>query len=220
MPSGRVKLPSAGSKPSGDVKLPSAGSKPSGIVKPSGGVILPPFPPQLPIHILVQNILNDFAQLGMPFDHVEDESIRLPKKWDIPGIKKFMVIFGLLSTVLDVLCFLVLWFVYRFNTESLAGFFQNGWFMFGIISQTMVIHTICTPKIPFIQDRASAQLSLSTLLVVIAALLIGFTGIAKLFELPVMVPSYPLWLAGLMLVYTVLAQILKRIYMKFNREWV
>ncbi|MBR3268241.1 MAG: magnesium-translocating P-type ATPase [Oscillospiraceae bacterium] len=179
-----------------------------------------PFLPLLPIHILVQNILNDFAQLGMPFDHVEDESIRLPKKWNIPGIKKFMVIFGLLSTVLDVLCFLVLWFVYKYNSESLAGFFQNGWFMFGVISQTVVIHTIRTPKIPFIKDRASVQLSISTLLVVIATLLIGFTGIAALFDLPVMVPSYLAWLAGLMIVYTVLAQILKRIYMKFNHEWV
>ena len=64
------------------------------------------------------------------------------------------------------------------------------------------------------------QLSISTLLVVIATLLIGFTGIAVLFDLPVMVPSYLLWLAGLMIVYTVLAQILKRIYMKFNHEWV
>lgn len=64
-----------------------------------------PFLPLLPIHILVQNILNDFAQLGMSFDRVEEESIRLPQKWNIPGLKKFMVIFGLLSTVLDVLRF-------------------------------------------------------------------------------------------------------------------
>lgn len=179
-----------------------------------------PFLPLLPIHILVQNILNDFAQLGMPFDHVEPESIRLPKKWDIAGIKKFMVIFGLLSTVLDVLCFLVLWFIYRFNNDSMAGFFQNGWFMFGVISQTVVIHTIRTPKIPFIQDRPSKQLSLSTLLVVIVTIIIGFTSIAKIFDLPVMIPSFGLWLAGLMIVYTILAQIMKRIYIKINKEWV
>ena len=179
-----------------------------------------PFLPLMPIHILVQNILNDFAQLGMPFDHVEDESIVLPKKWNIPGIKRFMVIFGLLSTVLDVLCFLVLWYIYRFNNDSLSGFFQNGWFMFGVISQTVVIHTIRTPKLPFIKDRASVQLSLSTLAVVAATLVIGFTGIAVLFDLPVMPVSYMMWLAGLMIVYTVLAQILKSIYMKFNHEWV
>ncbi|WP_019679544.1 HAD-IC family P-type ATPase, partial [Ruminococcus flavefaciens] len=179
-----------------------------------------PFLPLLPIHILVQNILNDFAQLGMPFDHVEDESIRLPKKWNIPGIKKFMVIFGLLSTVLDVLCFLVLWFIYKFNCNDMAGFFQNGWFMFGIISQTVVIHTIRTPKVPFIKDRASLQLNISTLAVVIVTLIIGFTAIAKLFDLPVMIPSYVIWLAVLMLVYTILAQILKHIYIRKNHEWV
>lgn len=179
-----------------------------------------PFLPLMPIHILVQNILNDFAQLGMPFDHVEDESIVFPKKWNIPGIKRFMVIFGLLSTALDVLCFLVLWYVYRFNNDSLAGFFQNGWFMFGVISQTVVIHTIRTPKLPFIKDRASVQLILSTLAVVAATLVIGFTSIAVLFDLPVMPVSYMIWLAGLMIVYTILAQILKSIYMKFNHEWV
>ncbi len=179
-----------------------------------------PFLPLLPLHILVQNILNDFAQLGMPFDHVEDEYIRLPKKWDIPGIKKFMVCFGLLSTLLDVLCFLGLWHVFGFNSLAMAGYFQCGWFVFGVISQTLVIHTIRTPKIPFIQDRASKQLTLSTALVVAATLLIGFTGIARLFALPVMVPGFALWLVVLMAVYCLLAQVLKRIYIRINKEWV
>ncbi len=179
-----------------------------------------PFLPLLPLHILVQNILNDFAQLGMPYDHVEDEYIQLPKKWDIDGIKKFMVYFGLLSTVLDVLCFLVMWFIFKFNSVEMAGFFQCGWFMFGVISQTVVIHTIRTPKIPFIQDRASNQLILSTSLVVLVTLLIGFTSLANWFDLPVMVPSFGWWLVILMVVYMVLAQILKGIYIKINKEWV
>ncbi len=179
-----------------------------------------PFLPLLPLHILVQNILNDFAQLGMPFDHVEDEYIQLPKKWDINGIKRFMVYFGLLSTVLDVLCFLAMWYIYKFNCNEMAGFFQCGWFMFGVISQTFVIHTIRTPKIPFIQDRASGQLILSTSLVVLVTLLIGFTVIATWFDLPVMIPSFGWCLLILMIVYMVLAQILKHIYIKVNKEWV
>ena len=179
-----------------------------------------PFLPLLPIHILVQNILNDFAQLGMPFDHVERESIAFPKKWNIPGIKRFMVIFGLLSTVLDVLCFLVMWYLLKFNSIEQAGFFQCGWFMFGVISQTFVIHTIRTPKMPFIKDRASAQLTISTLAVVAVTLIIGFTRAAGLFELPVMPPVYGIWLIGLMVVYTIFAQILKSLYIKFNKEWV
>ena len=179
-----------------------------------------PFLPLLPLHILVQNILNDFAQLGMPFDHVEEEYIQLPKKWDISGIRKFMVYFGLLSTVLDVLCFLAMWYIYKFNSVEMAGFFQCGWFMFGVISQTFVIHTIRTPKIPFIQDRASGQLILSTSLVVLVTLIIGFTGIANWFDLPVMIPSFGWCLVILMIVYMVLAQILKIIYIKINKEWV
>ena len=171
-----------------------------------------PFLPMLPLHILVQNILNDLAQLGMPFDHVEDEYIRRPIRWNVRGIRKFMVWFGLLSTLLDILCFLVLWFVFKFNEPSKAGFFQCGWFMFGVITQTVVIHTIRTPKLPFIQDNASKELYFSTALVVLITLLIGFTGIAGLFGLPVMVPAFGGWMALLMLVYMVLASVLLRFY--------
>ena len=178
-----------------------------------------PFLPMLPIHILVQNLLNDFAQLGMPFDHVESKYIEKPKKWDLGGIKGFMVSFGLLSTVLDVLCFLVLWFVFGYNNPDTAGYFQCGWFMFGVISQTMVIHTIRTPKLPFINDRASIQLSISTLAIIIVTLLIGFTGISRFFSLPTMPVSYMLWLAILMLVYMIFAQIMKVIYIKRHKDW-
>ena len=178
-----------------------------------------PFLPMLPVHILVQNLLNDFAQLGMPFDHVESKYIEKPKKWDLGGIKGFMVSFGLLSTVLDVLCFLVLWFIFGYNNPSMAGYFQCGWFMFGVISQTMVIHTIRTPKLPFINDRASIQLTLSTLAVIAVTLIIGFTGVSSLFSLPAMPVSYMLWLAILMVVYMIFAQIMKVIYIKRHKDW-
>lgn len=179
-----------------------------------------PFLPMLPIHILVQNLLNDFAQLGMPFDHVESNYIEKPKKWDLSGIKSFMIIFGLLSTVLDVICFLVLWFVFGYNTPDKAGFFQCGWFMFGVISQTMVIHTIRTPMFPFIKDRASIQLTLSTIAVIAVTLLIGFTGISALFSLPAMPISYLLWMIIMMLIYMIFAQILKTIYIKRHKDWL
>ena len=178
-----------------------------------------PFLPMLPVHILVQNLLNDFAQLGMPFDHVEANYIEKPKKWDLGGIRGFMISFGLLSTVLDVLCFLVLWFIFGYNKPELAGYFQCGWFMFGVISQTMVIHTIRTPKLPFIGDRASVQLTLSTLAIIVVTLLIGFTGISGLFSLPTMPVSYLLWLAILMIVYMVFAQIMKVVYIKRHKDW-
>lgn len=178
-----------------------------------------PFLPMLPIHILVQNLLNDFAQLGMPFDHVESKYIEKPKKWDLKGIRSFMVSFGLLSTVLDILCFLVLWFVLKYNSPELAGYFQCGWFMFGVISQTMVIHTIRTPKLPFINDRASVQLTLSTLAVIAVTLVIGFTGVSSLFSLPAMPLAYLPWIVILMIVYMVLAQIMKSLYIRKHKDW-
>ena len=178
-----------------------------------------PFLPMLPVHILVQNLLNDFAQLGMPFDHVESRYIESPKKWDLKGIRSFMVSFGLLSTVLDVLCFLVLWFVFKFNCEDMAGYFQCGWFMFGVISQTMVIHTIRTPKLPFIHDRASVQLSLSTAAIIAITMLIGFTGISTFFTMPTITIMYLPWLLILMLVYMILAQIMKTVYIKRHHDW-
>ena len=178
-----------------------------------------PFLPMLPVHILVQNLLNDFAQLGMPFDHVESRYIERPKKWDLKGIRSFMVSFGLLSTVLDVLCFLVLWYVFKFNCEDMAGYFQCGWFMFGVISQTMVIHTIRTPKLPFIHDRASIQLSLSTAAIIAITMLIGFTGISTFFTMPTITIMYLPWLLILMLVYMILAQIMKTVYIKRHHDW-
>ena len=178
-----------------------------------------PFLPMLPVHILVQNLLNDFAQLGMPFDHVESRYIERPKKWDLKGIRSFMVSFGLLSTVLDVLCFLVLWFVFKFNCEDMAGYFQCGWFMFGVISQTMVIHTIRTPKLPFIHDRASVQLSLSTAAIIAITMLIGFTGISTFFTMPTITIIYLPWLLILMLVYMILAQIMKTVYIRRHHDW-
>ena len=106
-----------------------------------------------------------------------------------------------------------------YNNPEMAGYFQCGWFMFGVISQTMVIHTIRTPKLPFINDRASIQLTLSTLAVIAITLLIGFTGLSTIFSLPTMTLIYMAWLAALMVVYMIFAQIMKVIYIKRHKDW-
>ena len=156
----------------------------------------------------------------MPFDNVEPEYIEKPKKWNIAGIRKFMIYFGLLSTVLDVLCFLVLWHVFHYDNPGVAEYFQCGWFMFGVISQTMVIHTIRTHKIPFIQASASPQLYVSSIAVVAVTLVIGTTAIAQIFDMGVVPITYGLWMAILLLAYLVLAQIIKKVYIKINGEWI
>ncbi len=175
-----------------------------------------PFLPLKPIHILVQNILNDFAQLGMPFDNVEEKYIRKPKKLDINEIKSFMFHFGLLSTIVDILCFIILWFVFKFNSIEMQEQFQTGWFIVGIISQTFIIHVIRTHKIPFVNSRASKQLNISTISIIIITLIIGFTDVAMIFDLVKMPYIYILWVIGLMAVYLSLAQILKKYYIKKN----
>lgn len=156
----------------------------------------------------------------MPFDNVETEYIEKPKKWDVKSIRRFMVSFGLLSTVFDVLCFLVLWYVFGFNTIEQAAYFQCGWFMFGVISQTFVIHTIRTSKIPFLQARASKQLNISTFSIIIITLIIGFTNVAEIFDMKVMPYSYLGWLVILIFAYLIVAQIMKKIYIKKNGEWI
>ena len=179
-----------------------------------------PFLPMLPVHILIQNLLNDFAQIGMPFDNVDSEYIQKPKTWNTSGIKKFMFNFGLISTVLDILCFIVLWYVFKFNTVEKAVMFQSGWFVFGILSQTLIIHLIRTNKIPFIQSKSSKQLLISTFAVVIITLVISFSNISVIFDLSKLPYQYFIWIVALMVVYVIVIQIYKKFYLKSNEEWL
>jgi len=179
-----------------------------------------PFLPLLPIHILIQNLLNDFAQIGMPFDDVDNEYIKYPKTWDTVEIKNFMFKFGLISTVLDILCFAVLWFIFKFNIQEKASLFQTGWFCFGIISQTLIIHMIRTDKIPFIQSKSSKQLMISTFSIIIITLIITFTNIAIIFDLNKLPYNYFIWIIILLCIYISFIQMYKKIYLKRNKSWL
>ena len=182
--------------------------------------LLLPFLPMLPVHILVQNLLNDFAQMGMPFDNVDKEYIEKPKTWNTKNLKKFMFAFGGISTILDLLCFAVLWYVFKFNTIEKAVLFQSGWFVFGILSQTLIIHMIRTRKIPFIESRSSKQLILSTFTIVLITLLIVFTNIATTFDLAILPINYLAWIAGLMIIYIIFIQMYKKFYIRKNSQWL
>lgn len=179
-----------------------------------------PFLPMLPIHVLIQNLLNDFAQIGMPFDNVDQEYLSKPKQWNTNGIKKFMFAFGIISSILDVLCFAILWFVMGFNTIEKQTLFQTGWFTFGIISQTLIIHMIRTNKIPFVTSKSSIQLLISTVTITIITCIIAFTNIAVIFDLHRLPLVYLVAIMVLMIIYIVAIQIYKKIYMKSNEEWL
>ncbi len=179
-----------------------------------------PFLPLLPIHILIQNLLNDLAQIGMPFDNVDEEYILKPKAWDSDDIQKFMFFFGAISTVLDILCFLVLWFIMKYDSVEKALLFQTGWFTFGIISQTVIIHMIRTDKFPFFRSRSSVQLIISTLAVVVATMIISFTDISHYLNLAKLPLNYIQWLLILIFIYIIVIEIFKRIYVRIKKEWL
>lgn len=182
--------------------------------------LLLPFLPMLPIHILIQNLLNDFAQIGMPFDNVDNDFIKKPKTWNTNGIKKFMFRFGIISTVLDILCFSILWFVFKFNTIEQAVLFQSGWFVFGILSQTLIIHMIRTNKMPFVQSKSSKQLLVSTLSIVTLTIFIAFTDISVVFDLSKLPLNYLAWVGILLIIYAIFIQFYKKFYIKSNKEWL
>lgn len=169
-----------------------------------------PFLPMLPVHILIQNLLNDFAQIGMPFDNVDIDYLLEPKKWNTNEIKKNMFIFGTISTIFDLLCFLALWFIMKFNTVEKSTLFQTGWFAYGIISQTLIIHLMRTAKTPFIQSKPSKQLMISTLTIIILTLFICFTNVSIIFDLQRLPIIYGVIITILMFLYAMAIQIYKK----------
>ena len=179
-----------------------------------------PFLPMLPIHILTQNLLCDFSQLGIPFDHVDKEYLQAPRRWDTRSIRRFMLLMGPLSSIFDIACFAVLWWFLKMNTQDLAPAFQTGWFIFGTLSQILVVCMIRTRKIPFINSWPSIPLLLSTLLVAVAAILLSFTNMSSGFNFVSLPSTYVPWLAILLFAYCLATQIFKGIYIKRFKEWL
>ena len=179
-----------------------------------------PFLPMMPIQILVQNLICDFSQMGMPFDSVDKEYLHKPRKWDAKSIKAFMMYLGPLSSIFDILCFVVMFFIIKANTADMAPLFQAGWFVFGTVSQILVIYMIRTSKIPFIQSRASIPLVISTVVTMIVAITIAFTGLAALFDMHTLPVMYIPWLAVLLTGYCLSTQLIKKIYVRKYHEWL
>ncbi len=179
-----------------------------------------PFLPMLPIQILTQNLLNDFAQMGIPFDSLDSEYITVPRKWETDSIKMFMFFMGPISTLFDMLCFIVLWWIMKANSIDDAMIFHCGWFIFGTLSQIAVIHMIRSAKMPFIQSNASTPLYISTALVSLVVLGIGFSHFADFLSLTPMPFSFVPWLVILVVGYCIACQIAKIIYIKKYNSWL
>src|SRR5699024_9583841 len=124
-----------------------------------------PFLPMLPLHILVQNLLYDISQIAIPFDNVDEELLAKPLHWQPGDIGRFMVFFGPISSIFDIITFAIMWFVFNANTIEAQTLFQSGWFVVGLLTQTLIVHMIRTPKIPFIQSHAATPLLVSTAII-------------------------------------------------------
>ncbi len=179
-----------------------------------------PFLPMLPVHILTQNLLNDFAQMGLAFDNMDADFVLKPQKWDVKLLKSFMWIMGPLSSVFDILCYIILWFVFGYNSMANSTYFQTGWFLFGTLSQIFIIHMIRTGKIPFIHSKPAPALLFSTLAVAVVALIIGFTPLAIVLDLKQMPVHFLLWLCILLVLYSLSVQGVKKIYQKQIGPWI
>lgn len=176
-----------------------------------GAVVWLPFLPMLPIQILLNNLLYDISQITIPGDRVDPEDIIRPKRWDMKFVHRFMVTFGLISSIFDFITFYLLYQVYA---VSEAGF-QTGWFIESLATQTLIIHIIRTRKIPFIQSRPSKGLLLSTLAIVIIGWLLPFTGMGRFFGFEVLSNPILYALIAVVAVYLITVEIGKRMFYRF-----
>jgi Mg2+-importing ATPase len=184
-----------------------------------------PFLPMMPIHILVLNLIYDISCIAIPWDNVDLDFLKKPRKWDATSISRFMLWIGPTSSVFDITTYILMFFYIcplvaggawaTLNPEGQVLFmalFHTGWFVESLWSQTLVIHMIRTPKIPFLQSRASGQLALLTTLGIAAGTIIPYTWLGKQLDMTHLPTVYYLWLVGTIIAYMTLATIMKKLF--------
>ena len=190
-----------------------------------------PFLPMESIHLILLNLIYDISCTAMSWDNVDPEFLKQPRRWSAAGISRFMLWLGPTSSVFDIATYLLLYFVIcpLFTGGALYGrladpaaralyvsVFQTGWFVESMWSQTLVIHTLRTPKLPFVQSRASAPVTLLTFAGIALVTAIPFTPLGSALELTALPPVYFAFLAALILGYMALVTAAKRLYV---RRW-
>lgn len=186
-----------------------------------------PFLPMESIHLILLNLIYDISCTAIPWDHVDREYLLKPRKWDAFSVSKFMIWIGPTSSVFDIATYLLMYFIicpamlggayHQLDASAQAAFiaiFQAGWFVESMWSQTLVIHMIRTAKIPFLQSRASAPVTLLTFTGIAVLTAIPFTPLGTAIGLSALPAVYFAWLAGIILCYMVLATVMKKLYIK------
>jgi len=187
-----------------------------------------PFLPMMSIQLILLNLIYDISCVATPWDNVDQEFIKIPRKWDASTLKKFMIWFGPTSSIFDIITYVVMFFIICplmvgakwSNIEDPAtkllfvSIFQTGWFIESMWTQTLVIHMIRTPKIPFIQSRASLPVFILTFSGIALLTIIPFTPLGTLLGLTSITPLYFIALVAIVFGYILLVTIVKRIYVK------
>jgi Mg2+-importing ATPase len=180
-----------------------------------GASIFLPFLPMLPIQVLTNNLLYDFSQTAIPTDSIDREWIDKPRRWAIDEIRRFILFIGPISSIFDYITFFLM--LYVFHAWNNPALFQTGWFVESCFTQTLIIHIIRTNRIPFIESRASIPLILTSLAIVGVAGVIPYLPIGTALGFVPLPRQYWGFLAGMLLGYIVLTQIVKTWYVrKYN----
>ncbi|CAM1000219.1 magnesium-translocating P-type ATPase [Rhodanobacter sp. Root179] len=179
-----------------------------------------PFLPMLPLQILVQNLLYDISQLSIPFDRMDEEYLSRPRKWDAGDIGRFMVWIGPVSSIFDITTFWLMWHYFGASTTAHQSLFQSGWFIEGLLSQTLIVHMIRTRRIPFVQSIAAAPVLGLTIAVIVIGMLIPFSALGAKIGMVPLPPMYFAWLALTLISYCVLTQLMKLIYIRRYGRWL
>ena len=194
-----------------------------------------PFLPMMSVHLIFLNLIYDLSCTAIPWDNVDEEFLIAPKKWDASSVGNFMIWIGPTSSIFDWTTYSFLYFVLcpffvsdgiLFNDlptyfsgaaleqmqDTYIAMFQAGWFVESMWSQTLVIHMIRTPKLPFIQSRASAPLTLLTFTGIIVLTIIPFTAFGEMLGFVALPNAYFAYLFPCILLYMILASSLKKAY--------
>jgi Mg2+-importing ATPase len=198
-----------------------------------------PFVPMLPIQVLTNNLLYDFSQVPIPTDNVGPQQITAPRPWKMGEIAKFIIFIGPISSIFDYTTYFLMWFYFKCNNPHLlpagalaahfanvtdpdktyaAALFHTGWFVESLMTQTLVIHIIRTNLIPFVQSRASWQLTLTTILIMGIGALLPFSPLAQFLGFVPLPWQFWPFLVVTLICYVALTQLVKAWLLK--KRWV
>ena len=191
-----------------------------------------PFLPMAPVHLIVLNLIYDLSCIALPFDNVDKEFLKKPRIWEANSIMRFMAWIGPISSVFDIITYMLLYFLvvplilghgYTHGAADAAAFimvFQTGWFIESMWSQTMVIHMLRSPKLPFIQSRPAFSVVVTTLAAAFFVTSLPYSPLASILKLSQLNGLYFVLLFAIIVLYMLSVTVIKRIYIKKYKEWL